>query len=647
MVLSLEERLKISLLERSGAFEAQVEREIARTGTSGPGITHALEMFAYYARALARQVAQSWEDAPTPVLRVAALRSLNEHFRDRVEFFDGTFTRGHLPVPRALTSAVERECARMGFEKREAVVTIGPPGNYGTFVADLRQLLFANLQVDHQLPKRLNNSTLVLIRVPELEGTRAAWQPIVLGHELAHYFQSLRPTADVGLDAALDRGQLAVTNGHLPPMVAPGPTRVRSLEQVAFRWLNELICDAHAVHRYGAAGVAALVEFLESVGAAREISYSHPPALLRAELLFRWLGDALDETEEQILGALRELAGTVTNPDWAVYLEQVFLRLGPAIKAVVADWCGDQSYRARARKLVVDAVADRLADGIPGAVTVDVGGTQVETEPADVLNACWLAINRGTEKPVNRLALKALDTLDFLQHWQQAGGLVGAEGHGDASSLAGALTEQEINARLRSTGETRLLITPKLPDSVHGASVDLRLGNKFIVFERFSAAAFDALDPAQDPRSMQSPVERSWGDVFFLQPGQLVLASTLEYIVLPSDLTAQVITRSSYGRLGLISATAVQVHPHFAGCLTLELVNLGEMPMTITPGERIAQLMLFTTTSEAKPPEAKGDKYRYPTGPEFSQIRRDAESEVLRTLRNRFNERMNRRPLGD
>lgn len=53
---------------------------------------------------------------------------------------------------------------------------------------------------------------------------------------------------------------------------------------------------------------------------------------------------------------------------------------------------------------------------------------------------------------------------------------------------------------------------------------------------------------------MQMAVEKAWGDVFHLHPGQLVLAATLEYLVMPPDLAAQVITRSSYGRLGLISA---------------------------------------------------------------------------------------------
>ena len=114
-----------------------------------------------------------------------------------------------------------------------------------------------------------------------------------------------------------------------------------------------------------------------------------------------------------------------------------------------------------------------------------------------------------------------------------------------------------------------------------------------------------------------------------------MLAATLKYVVMPPDLAGQVITRSSYGRLGLLSATAVQVHPRYSGCLTLELVNLGEVPMAITPGERVAQLMLWHTHPDSADQPDDG-KYRRPTGPVFSKIRSDRDADVLRGLRSAF-----------
>jgi len=142
--------------------------------------------------------------------------------------------------------------------------------------------------------------------------------------------------------------------------------------------------------------------------------------------------------------------------------------------------------------------------------------------------------------------------------------------------------------------------------------------------------AFDPLASGSDPRAIQLDIELAWTERFVLHPNELVLGSTLEYIVLPKDLSAQVITRSSYGRLGLLSATAVQVHPHFHGCLTLELVNLGTIPISLTPGERIAQLVVSRSGAV---PDPGLDKYYCATGPEFSKVRDDPESDVLRGLR--------------
>jgi len=51
-----------------------------------------------------------------------------------------------------------------------------------------------------------------------------------------------------------------------------------------------------------------------------------------------------------------------------------------------------------------------------------------------------------------------------------------------------------------------------------------------------------------------------------------------------------VLGRSTWGRLGLIVATAVGIQPNFAGTLTLELRNLGEAPLSLYPGQIIAQL---------------------------------------------------------
>jgi dCTP deaminase len=61
---------------------------------------------------------------------------------------------------------------------------------------------------------------------------------------------------------------------------------------------------------------------------------------------------------------------------------------------------------------------------------------------------------------------------------------------------------------------------------------------------------------------------------------------------------AYVVGRSTWGRLGLIVATAIGIHPSFAGSLTFELRNLGETPLTLYPGQTIAQLFFHTVVDE-------------------------------------------------
>jgi deoxycytidine triphosphate deaminase len=82
------------------------------------------------------------------------------------------------------------------------------------------------------------------------------------------------------------------------------------------------------------------------------------------------------------------------------------------------------------------------------------------------------------------------------------------------------------------------------------------------------------------------------GGEFVLHPRQFALAATLEYIRLPRGLAGHVVGRSRWARVGLIIAMATFVHPGYSGCLTLELQNLGDIPMRLSPGFPIAQLIL-------------------------------------------------------
>jgi dCTP deaminase len=84
------------------------------------------------------------------------------------------------------------------------------------------------------------------------------------------------------------------------------------------------------------------------------------------------------------------------------------------------------------------------------------------------------------------------------------------------------------------------------------------------------------------------------GEPFILQPGQFVLAATLERVSLPGHIAGQLGGRSTLARLGLqVHSTAGWIDPGFTGNITLELSSLVPCPLKLWPGDTIAQLSLF------------------------------------------------------
>lgn len=164
------------------------------------------------------------------------------------------------------------------------------------------------------------------------------------------------------------------------------------------------------------------------------------------------------------------------------------------------------------------------------------------------------------------------------------------------------LQADEIARRLKGeVGDPKdpFVITPR-PDiddlaTSGAASVDLRLGTWFVSSRARKTPVLDIHDgkaEAQFTKTSYVP----FGDRFILHPGAFVLAVTLEWIRLPSDLAGYVVGKSSWGRRGLIIETAMGVHPRFSGCLTLELANVGEVPIAVRPGMLICQLFVHATS---------------------------------------------------
>ena len=182
---------------------------------------------------------------------------------------------------------------------------------------------------------------------------------------------------------------------------------------------------------------------------------------------------------------------------------------------------------------------------------------------------------------------------------------------------------------LRRLEEGDLVVEPlDDPDiQIQPASVDLRLGRKFLEFQHANIPCIHPNSENEVDEYVEETVVDE-GDEFILHPGDFVLGTTHERVAIPDDLIAHVEGRSSLGRLAIVvHATAGLADPGFQGHITLELSNLGTAPVALTPGMRISQLTFTELKTPADRPygEERGSKYQGQSGPQASKIQGDRE----------------------
>ena len=144
-----------------------------------------------------------------------------------------------------------------------------------------------------------------------------------------------------------------------------------------------------------------------------------------------------------------------------------------------------------------------------------------------------------------------------------------------------------------------LVLSPVLSSrQISSCSVDLRLGT---IMQMVRARGLSHVDPKNystgfgqaEERQKRQKLERHevpYLQPFLLHPGMLVLAPTFEWVALPNDLQGVVTARSCWAREGLNIATATFIGPGYRGIITLELSNLGQIPIALYPGLRLAQI---------------------------------------------------------
>lgn len=129
------------------------------------------------------------------------------------------------------------------------------------------------------------------------------------------------------------------------------------------------------------------------------------------------------------------------------------------------------------------------------------------------------------------------------------------------------------------------------------AGYDVRLGRKFLEFSSQNVDAYGlggGVDPlGADLHMLFDEVNVTVGS-YIIQPGQIVLAETVEAFALPNNIVASCQDKSTYVRLG-VSVHATRFQPGWIGTPTLEIKNSGPFPVTLRIGEGIAEVSFVET----------------------------------------------------
>lgn len=183
------------------------------------------------------------------------------------------------------------------------------------------------------------------------------------------------------------------------------------------------------------------------------------------------------------------------------------------------------------------------------------------------------------------------------------------------------LSDRDIKKALRSG---KIIIKPAvdLKTQLGSCSLDLRLGNIYQVFNHSRTPYLDPQTP-DTLKGVTSEISVKDSEAFTLHPGEFILAITKEAIAMPDDLVGRLEGRSSIGRMGVVvHSTAATIDAGFRGQITLELANMGRIPVMLYPGMRICSISFEELTSPAEVPyfKKKGAKYAGQKKPEASKI---------------------------
>jgi dCTP deaminase len=158
-----------------------------------------------------------------------------------------------------------------------------------------------------------------------------------------------------------------------------------------------------------------------------------------------------------------------------------------------------------------------------------------------------------------------------------------------------------------------IFIDPYNDSMLQPASVDLRLGKHFLVYDRNKSAIIDAKKPVE---GLMREVSIDEDEPFILHPGEFALGMIYEKTGVSDAMVGRLEGKSSVGRLGLmIHVTAGFLDPGNTVNMTLDLFNTASLPILLYYKMPIAQMVFERVSSSSERPynaahaNALGSKY--------------------------------------
>jgi len=141
---------------------------------------------------------------------------------------------------------------------------------------------------------------------------------------------------------------------------------------------------------------------------------------------------------------------------------------------------------------------------------------------------------------------------------------------------------------IKKLKDGEIFIDPYNPENLQPASYDLTLAENVLAFDTTNHTEIDVKKSVED-KMREVPIAK--GGFFVIHPREFLLANVAEVVGVNNAFVGRLEGKSSLGRLGIvIHATAGFLDPGNKLRMTLEISNLGALPIKLYPGMKIAQI---------------------------------------------------------